>query len=156
MYYVRSHSPSLIVEVNCASESSCVVCRFPHKLWAPPRFARENASGKDVPQSMLEESVKGIVNRRPKVAPSQCSEFGFTLSQRVEKCVRDCQFLSHMAIIWLLIRPGSLFCFYGSLSLYDSSFPPQRPAFNPHTITSPKSVVSNPFLSVMGKPGDAH
>jgi len=63
-------------------------------------------NGKDVPHSMLEESVKGIVNRRPNVTPSHY----------VSICERDqAKFLSHMAIIWLLIRPGSLFCFYGSI-----------------------------------------
>ena len=58
--------------------------------------------------------------------PLQCSESGITLS-------------CHMVIIWLLIRPGSLFWFYGS-----TSFPP---AFNSHTITSPKPDVSNSFVS---------
>ena len=51
--------------------------------WAPPRFAKEN--GNDVPQSMLAESAKGIVNRRPKVTPSQCSESGTMLSRRLAK-----------------------------------------------------------------------
>ena len=112
------------------------LCHINCGWWAPSRFAtwrREN--GKDVPQSMLEESVKGIVNHRPKVTSSQCSESGIKLS-----AIRI--FLSHMAIIWLLIRPGPLFCFYGSLFI-----PAEWPAFHTHTITSPEPVVSNPFVS---------
>ena len=114
------------------------LCRINCGQWAPPRFAREN--GKDVPQSMLEESVKGIVNRRPKVTPLQCSASGINTKSASEMCA--CQiFVTHGD--HLAPDSSGLFVFFFFQPIYVSSFPP---AFT-HAITSPKPVASNPFVS---------
>jgi len=110
-----------------------------------------------VPQYVLEESVKGVVNRRPKVTPSQCSESasGITLSWRLANAcrVRDSKQIyvtrgDHLA-------PDSLGHFVLFLMEPKSSF---LPAFNPHAITS-EALLSQSYpihLSEMAKPDDAH
>ena len=109
-----------------------------------------------MPQSML-ESVKGIVNRWPKVTPSQCSESGITLSRRLPsgECVRSQIFVAHGDHL-AHDSSGPLFCFYGSLSLCDSSFPPPRGRASTHSPSHLRSQSYPIHLSVMAKPGDAH
>jgi len=116
------------------------LCRINCGQWAPPRFAREN--GKDVPQSMLDESVKGIVNCRPKVTPSQCSESGITLKSASGKMGARLQIFCHT---WR----SSGFWFVRALCFVFTPAYITRPSgqSSTHTaIKSPKPVVSNPFV----------
>ena len=114
---------------------------------APPRFAREWHGHASI---MLEESVKGIVNHQPKLTPSQSSESGITLSQCLDRSGKNaCEIPSQIFVTHgEHLAPDSSGLFVLFLGTLHSR--PSASLQHTHTITSPKPVVSNPFVSALG------